>query len=156
MPAVLAALLFFFLAAPQTAPGEPNSGAASPAGQTAAAPLTDVQVQQKVDSLMSQMMLEEKISQLAQVGGFSFLPGPKPEDLLRKGVGGSVLWVDDPATINRLQHIAVDESRLHIPVLFGLDVIHGYRTVFPVPLAMAASWDPELVEQAQAVAAREA
>src|SRR5205814_6598038 len=52
-------------------------------------------------------------------------------------------------------HIAVDESRLHIPILFGLDVIHGYHTIFPAPIAMASSWDPKLVESAQAVAARE-
>jgi beta-glucosidase len=156
-PAVLAALLLFFLAAPLSAPGEPNSAAAWPANQTDAPQLTDAQVKQKADSLLNQMTLEEKIGQLVQVGGFAFVPGaPKPADLLRKGEGGSVLWVDDPAVINQLQHVAVDETRLHIPVLFGLDVIHGYRTVFPVPLAMAASWDPALVEQAQAVAAREA
>ena len=69
---------------------------------------------------------------------------------------GSLLFVTDPAEINRLQRIAVEHSRLKIPVLFGFDVIHGLRTIFPVPLGMAASWDPLLVEQAQAVAAREA
>src|SRR3974377_2235174 len=55
-----------------------------------------------------------------------------------------------------MQHIAVDESRLHIPILFGLDVIHGYHTLFPSPIAMASSWDPKLVESAQTVAARDA
>ncbi|MEJ2008154.1 MAG: beta-glucosidase BglX [Acidobacteriota bacterium] len=110
-----------------------------------------------MSSLLKRMTLEEKIGQLVQIGGFSFGPkAPKPADLLRKGVGGSVLWIDDTARINRLQHVAVDESRLHIPVLFGLDVIHGYHTIFPIPLAMAASWDPALVVQAQTVAAREA
>jgi beta-glucosidase len=102
------------------------------------------------------MTLDEKISQLAQLGGFAFGPGAKkPEEILSQGRGGSVLWINDTATINRLQHIAVEKSRLHIPVLFGLDVIHGFYTVFPVPIAMAASWDPSLVERAQAVAARE-
>jgi beta-glucosidase-like glycosyl hydrolase len=67
-----------------------------------------------------------------------------------------VLWVSDPRQINRLQHIAVDQSRLHIPILFGLDVIHGYHTIFPAPLALASSWDPKLVEAVQGVAAREA
>ena len=67
-----------------------------------------------------------------------------------------MLWVSDPKQINRIQHIAVDESRLHIPILFGLDVIHGYHTIFPAPIAMASSWDPKLVESAQTVAAREA
>ena len=78
------------------------------------------------------------------------------KDALRKYGAGSVLWVSDPKEINRWQHIAVDESRLHIPVIFGLDVIHGYHTIFPAPIAMASSWDPKMVEAAQTVAAREA
>jgi beta-glucosidase len=110
--------------------------------------------------LLQQMTLDEKIAQLAQLPGF---PIPEfvqqvgaPEDVIRKYGAGSVLWVSEPKQINRLQHIAVDESRLHIPILFGLDVIHGYHTIFPAPIAMASSWDPELVEAAQTVAAREA
>jgi len=111
-------------------------------------------------ALLGQMTLEEKIAQLSQLPGFP-VPGfveqaGHPEDILRKYGAGSVLWVSDPKQINRLQHIAVDESRLHIPVLFGLDVIHGYHTIFPAPIAMASSWDPKLVEAVQAVAAREA
>ena len=83
--------------------------------------------------------------------------GPlKPEELIRKGQDGSVLWINDPVEMNRLQHIAVEQTRMHIPILFGLDVIHGYRTIFPAPLAMAASWDPKMAEAAQAVAAKEA
>ena len=65
----------------------------------------------------------------------------------------SILWVSDPKEINRLQHIAVEQTRLHIPVLFGLDVIHGYHTIFPSPIAMASSWDTKMVEEVQAVAA---
>ena len=110
--------------------------------------------------LLRQMTVEEKIAQLSQLPGF---PIPEfiqqvgnPEDVIRKYGAGSVLWVSDPKQINRMQHIAVDESRLHIPILFGLDVIHGYHTIFPAPIAMASSWDPKLVESAQAVAAREA
>ncbi|HTW31363.1 MAG TPA: beta-glucosidase BglX, partial [Candidatus Sulfotelmatobacter sp.] len=110
--------------------------------------------------LLREMTLEEKIAQLSQLPG---MPIPeftkqngKPEDVLRKYGAGSVLWISDPKEINRWQHIAVDESRLHIPVLFGLDVIHGYHTIFPSPIAMASSWDPKLVESAQTVAAREA
>ena len=111
-------------------------------------------------SLLGQMTLEEKVAQLSQLPGF-----PRPEftrqvgsveDIIRKYGAGSVLWVSDPQQINRLQHIAVDESRLHIPILFGLDVICGYRTIFPAPIAMASSWDPKMVESAQTVAAREA
>jgi beta-glucosidase len=110
--------------------------------------------------LLRQMTIEEKVAQLSQLPGF---PIPEfaqqvgnPEDVIRKYGAGSVLWVSDPKQINRLQHIAVDESRLHIPILFGLDVIHGYHTIFPAPIAMASSWDPKLVESAQTVAAREA
>jgi len=102
------------------------------------------------------MSLEEKIGQLAQIGGASFVPGPKPEDVIRKGGAGSVLWVNDTQKFNALQKIAVEESPSKIPLLFALDVIHGYRTIFPVPLAMASSWDPSVAERAQAVAAREA
>jgi beta-glucosidase len=110
--------------------------------------------------LLRRMTLEEKIAQLSQLPG---MPIPEfkeqvgsMEDVIRKYGAGSVLWVSDPKEINRLQHIAVDESRLHIPILFGLDVIHGYHTIFPAPIAMASSWDPKLVESAQTIAAREA
>ena len=106
------------------------------------------------------MTLEEKVAQLSQLPGlpieeFRQQVG-KPEDFLRKYGAGSVLWVSEPKEINRWQHIAVDESRLHIPVLFGLDVIHGYHTIFPSAIAMASSWDPKLIESAQTIAAREA
>jgi beta-glucosidase len=118
------------------------------------------QTQPNAHELLEKMTLEEKIAQLSQLPGF---PIPEfreqvgsPEDVIRKSGAGSVLWVSDPKEINRLQHIAVDESRLHIPILFGLDVIHGYHTIFPSPIAMASSWDPKLVESAQTVAAREA
>ena len=88
---------------------------------------------------------------------FPLVPGTPPaEEQVRKGLAGSVLWVSEPADINRFQKIAVEESRLHIPLLIGLDVIHGYHTIFPPPLAMSAAWDPKLVEQAQTIAAREA
>lgn len=111
--------------------------------------------------LLRQMTLEEKVAQLSQLPGFP-LPefkeqvGSSIEDVIRKYGAGSVLWVSDPKEINRLQHIAVEESRLHIPILFGLDVISGYHTIFPAPIAMASSWDPKLVEAEQTVAAREA
>ncbi len=111
----------------------------------------------KVDDLLKQMTLEEKIGQLTQVGGVAFKPDmPKPEDEIRSGRAGSILWVSDPVEINKLQKIAVEQSRLKIPLIFGLDVIHGFKTMFPMPLALAASWDPKLIEQVQTVAAREA
>lgn len=110
----------------------------------------------RVNTLLEHMSLEEKIGQLAQISGADFMPGPKAEDIIRKGGAGSVLWLNDTRRFNELQKIAVEESPSGIPLLFALDVIHGYRTIFPVPLAMASSWDPDVAEQAQAVAAREA
>jgi len=72
----------------------------------------------------------------------------KPKDLIRQGRAGSVLWTIDSARIRKMQEIAVKESRLGIPLLFGYDVIHGYRNTFPVPIAMASSWDPATAERA--------
>jgi beta-glucosidase len=114
-------------------------------------------IDRRVDELLSKMTLEEKVGQLNQL--FYFTQFMKPEMVepgIRVGKIGSLLFVTDPATINRFQKVAVEQSRLKIPLLFGFDVIHGFRTVFPVPLAMASSWDPALVESAQAIAAREA
>ena len=116
--------------------------------------------EQRADALLKQMTVEEKIGQLNQAGALQ-LPGrdssvPPAEEQVRKGLAGSVLWVSEPAAINKLQKIAVEESRLHIPLLIGLDVIHGYHTIFPAPLAMSATWDPKLVERVQTIAAREA
>ncbi len=122
-------------------------------------PLSDKEVEKRVDSLLKQMTLDEKIGQLNQLFVFPQTPPGMPplkEEDIARGDYGSFLFVTDPVEINRLQHIAVDKSRLHIPILFGLDVIHGFKTVFPIPLAMAASFDPATVERAQAVAAREA
>ena len=119
---------------------------------SAQGPLTDRQVALKVTALLARMTLEEKVGQLTQAGAF---PGMEPEKAVKAGAG-SVLWVNDTKRFNALQRVAMNETRLKIPLLFGLDVIHGYHTIFPVPLAMAASWDPALYEKAQAVAAREA
>lgn len=116
------------------------------------------EAKQKAEVLLKQMTLDEKVGQLNESSGI-VMPGianEKPDDLIAKGSVGSILWQMDVKEINRLQHIAVDKSRLHIPIIFGFDVIHGYRTVFPVPLAMASSWDPSVEEQAQHVAAEDA
>ena len=114
------------------------------------------QVNQRVGELLKKMTLDEKIGQLNQVSAANFLNPPNREEMIRKGEIGSFLWSVDSAQLDKYQHIAVEESRLHIPLLFGYDVIHGYRMVFPVPLAMAASWDPQVPEKVQAFAAREA
>jgi beta-glucosidase len=116
----------------------------------------DAQVAKRVEDLLKKMTLEEKIGQLNQVSAANFLNPPNREEMIEKGQIGSFLWSADSAQLDKYQHIAVEKSRLHIPLLFGLDVIHGFRTVFPVPIAMAASWDPAVPEKAQAFAAREA
>jgi len=118
--------------------------------------LSEAEVEARVEDIMGRISLEEKIGQLTQIGGAPFNPGPKPAEVIRKGWAGSVLWLNDTKQFNVLQKIAVEESPSKIPLLFALDVIHGYRTIFPVPLAMASSWDPSVAERAQTVAAREA
>lgn len=118
---------------------------------------TDTSLEQRADALLGTMTLEEKAGQISQYFYFSGAVEQTQfvEDQVRTGMAGSLLFMSDPREINRLQRMAVEESRLGIPLLFGFDVIHGLRTIFPVPLAMAASWNPALYERAQAVAARE-
>lgn len=94
-------------------------------------------------ALLKKMTLKEKVGQMVQVD-LSWKMDVK--QLLREGQIGSILTVSDPHIINELQHIAVDESRLGIPLMVGNDVIHGYRSIFPIPLALASSWDPDLIE----------
>jgi beta-glucosidase len=109
-------------------------------------------------ALLKQMTLDEKVGQLNQAAGIvmPMLGSEKPDDLIAQGRVGSILWLTDVKEINRLQHLAIEKSRLHIPILFAFDVIHGYRTVFPVPLAMASSWDPSVEEAAQKYAGSDA
>lgn len=113
-----------------------------------------------VDSLVSLMTLEEKLGQLAQYRGRWSDTGPKVpeggEDEIRTGRVGSFLGVYGAEYTTQMQRIAVEETRLGIPLLFAHDVIHGFRTIFPVPIAEASSWDPELVEATARVAAVEA
>lgn len=111
---------------------------------------------QRADDLLARMTLDEKIGQMNQLFFFPFQTVESFNDGIRKGQIGSLLFVTDPAVINRLQKVAVTESRLKIPLIFGFDVIHGFHTIFPVPIAMAASWDPKMVTVAQAIAAKEA
>jgi beta-glucosidase len=119
-----------------------------------AVPRSEAEIQHFVDSLLGQMTNQEKIGQLSQL--FVFDTGEAVEKSVIAGEVGSLLFVTDPVVIDRLQHLAVEKSRLHIPLIFGYDVIHGFRTIFPVPVGMAASWDPSLETQAQATAAKEA
>jgi beta-glucosidase len=127
------------------------------AGRSQSSPGTGQSVRDRADALLHQMTAEEKAGQLNQASGISVGNSMKEvsDEALARGQVGSILWQVDVKEINRLQHVAVDRSRLHIPLLVGFDVIHGYRTVFPVPLAMASSWDPSVEEQAQRVAAED-
>lgn len=115
--------------------------------QLAAGPLNA-----RVESLLKKMTLDEKVGQLAQFSA-GFATGPNAaatntrfEEMVSKGQVGSFLNVVGAEATNHYQHIAMEKSRLHIPLIFGLDVIHGDHTVFPVPLAVAASWDPAAAE----------
>ncbi len=120
--------------------------------------MTKEEAHQKAEVLLKQMTLDEKVGQLNQSSGMQMpmLGNEKPDNLIEQGRVGSILWLTDVKEINRLQHLAVEKSRLHIPILFAFDVIHGYRTVFPVPLAMASSWDPNVEREAQHFAAEDA
>src|SRR5688572_9305213 len=113
-------------------------------------------VESRVNALLAQMTLSEKLGQLQQLDGEANGKfRPEHLDLVRKGLLGSTLGVRNGGQPNKLQRVAVEESRLKIPLLFGFDTIHGYRTIFPIPLAEAASWDPSLAERSSSIAAKE-
>lgn len=140
-----------------------KSNSMPPIASNAPAPnaeLTDKSLNKKVNALLSQMTLEEKIGQLVQFSsGAPTGPGTGRQGydtMIAAGQVGSLLNVADPKKANAFQHIAMEKSRLHIPLLYGFDVIHGYRTVFPMPLAMASSFDPAMVQQTARMAAQEA
>ena len=135
----------------------------SGAAQTSPAPnpqLAAKELNARVEALLKKMTLEEKIGQLADYSA-GFATGPnasnlKYDELVAKGQVGSFVNVVGAEATNHYQHIAKEKSRLHIPMLFGLDVIHGHRTTFPVPLAIAASFDPALAELVARTGATEA
>ena len=110
--------------------------------------------EERVEALLQQMTLQEKIGQLNQlsVGGFD----PNTAGMMRAGMVGSILNECNPKVLNRYQRAAVEESRLGIPLIISRDVIHGFKTMFPIPLGLAATFDPELVQQGARVAAIEA
>jgi beta-glucosidase len=122
---------------------------------TAAASAQRSGVEPKIDSLLARMTLEEKLGQLNQLS-VDGQPSAEQTELVRKGLVGSFLNLTGAVATHDAQRVAVTESRLHIPLIFGQDVIHGYRTIFPIPLGEAASWDPEAVQAAAHVAATEA
>ncbi|TCI90364.1 beta-glucosidase BglX [Tenacibaculum sp. M341] len=121
-------------------------------------------VNEKVTSLLSKMTIEEKVGQMNQYNGFWDVTGPVPEEgnaktkyeHLRKGWVGSMLNVRGTENVRAVQKIAVEETRLGIPLIIGFDVIHGYKTLSPIPLAESASWDLEAIECSARVAGTEA
>ena len=121
--------------------------------------LDDAAIEQRITQLLGQMTLEEKIGQTVHFADSSTGPGSPHADYREQasqGRVGSFENITGAAETNSLQKLVVENSRLHIPLVFALDVIHGYRTIFPVPLAMASTWDPALVERASRIAAKEA
>jgi beta-glucosidase len=141
------------LQAQSSTPAAPTSAAS---GRTS---LANADSEKKIEALLQRMTLEEKIGQLVQYSaGQPTGPGTgltDYDDMIRKGEVGALFNITTAHSVNAYQRVAVEQSRLHIPLLFGLDVIHGFRTEFPIPLGLASSWDPELVERAARVAARE-
>lgn len=121
-------------------------------------------IEERIDLLMKQMTLEEKVGQMNQYNGFWEVTGPAPKggtaelkyEHLRKGLVGSMLTVRGVDQVRAVQKIAVEQTRLGIPLIIGFDVIHGYKTLSPIPLAEAASWDLAAIKKSAQVAAAEA
>lgn len=120
----------------------------------------ETKMHQFVYTLMSKMTLEEKLGQLNLPASSDFVTGAVSSsdiaDKVKAGKVGGVFNIRSVTKIKELQQFAVNNSRLHIPLLFGMDVIHGYKTIFPIPLGMSATWDMELVERSASIAASEA
>ncbi len=139
----------------QDSPSAAASSAASPHSN-----LNDPATEQKIDALLRKMTLEEKVGQLVQYSaGQPTGPGTgrtEYNDMIQKGEVGALFNITTARESNAFQRVAVEKSRMKIPLVFGLDVIHGYRTEFPIPLGLAATWDPDLVQKAARIAAREA
>ena len=155
-------MLCLYLGLPAVPAQTPKAPAVSkvPAKTSSQNQLSLPAIEKRVDALLAKMTLEEKIGQLVQYSAGA-ATGPTSgrtddKDMIRKGQVGSLFNVTGARATNELQHIAVDESRLHIPLIFGLDVIHGFRTTFPLNLGLAATWDPSIVEKTARIAAQEA
>jgi beta-glucosidase len=120
----------------------------------------DPATEARIEQLLQQMTLEEKAGQMTQFSiGTPTGPGTGRsgyKEMVANGMVGSILNMSGARDTNAMQRIAMEQSRLHIPILFGLDIIHGYRTAFPIPLALAASWNPDLIERTARLAAEEA
>src|SRR5579862_9832934 len=120
----------------------------------------DAKMNAFVSDLMSKMTVDEKIGQLNLVTPGGAVTGSVVskgvDDKIRQGMVGGLFGITGPDKVRQAQDIAVKNSRLHIPLIFGLDVIHGHRTIFPIPLGMSATWDMNLIERSAKIAASEA
>lgn len=114
----------------------------------------DTATEKRIDALLSQMTLEEKLGQMNQISSYGNIE--EMSQLIKRGEAGSILNEVDPVRINALQRVAIEESRLGIPLLMARDVIHGFKTIFPIPLGQAASFNPQVAEDGARVAAIEA
>jgi beta-glucosidase len=134
-----------------------NGGVGTVNAQSTSGAASDPDIENKISDLLSRMTLAEKLGQLQQLAG-TWDGDIRPEQvkLARQGLLGSAIYVRGARRTTELQRVAMNESELKIPILFSFDVIHGYRTIFPVPLGEAASWDPSVVERADRIAAAEA
>jgi len=143
----------------QAATAQDSPSSVAPSFATTHLNLNDPAAEKKIDAFLRQMTLEEKVGQLVQYSsGQPTGPGTgrtEYNDMIQKGEIGALFNITTARQANAFQRIAMEKSRLQIPLIYGLDVIHGYRTEFPIPLGLAASWDPELVQRTARVAARE-
>ena len=168
---VLSCVALAFAGGLQLAEAQASSSAVAPSNKQLASP----EIEREVDALLKKMTLDEKLGQLVQYSDSGYSgqaqtaeevanPGKNPTaphpvdamELVSTGKLGSLLNTVGQARTNALQHAAVEKSRLHIPLMFGADIIHGYKTVYPMPLALAATFDPELVTSLAHISATEA
>ena len=174
LPAVVLMAVLVFCFSPGLMQAQ-DSEATAPGVRPSNSQLASPAIEKRVDALLKQMTLEEKLGQLVQYSDSGYneartaeeeaaAPGKNPTapekvdamQLVATGRLGSLLNTVGQARINALQHAAVEKSRLHIPLMFGADIIHGYKTIYPIPLGLAATFDPELVTSLAHISASEA
>src|SRR5262249_30789325 len=155
-----AAIVISALLVCQQLPAQSNKPTFSPSQLPIEYGIYDPHFDARVESLLRKMTLEEKVGQLVQYSaGQPTGPGTGRSDyeqMIAKGEVGSLFNITTERETNSYQQLAVEKPRLPLPILFGLDVIHGFRTESPIPLAVASPWDPPLVQKAAGVAAQEA
>ncbi|MFC0605999.1 beta-glucosidase BglX [Winogradskyella pulchriflava] len=155
-------LCYLLLISCEPTNAQESQAAQKPHSETSNNPLIDMDIERKVDSVLALMQLNEKIGQLVQYSGKWDATGPSSSNgdqhklnKLKNGEVGSMLNVSSVASIRETQKIVMEHSRLKIPLIFAYDVIHGYKTIFPIPLGESASWDLDIIEQSAAIAAKE-